>query len=346
MSLRRNVIALATTAVGLGFGIAAERSILKRRRRSDPESSEEFGSRRGVRARKVILGDGAQLFVEEAGASSRQGAVFVHGAALRTDAWHYQLSGIDDHRLVFYDLRGHGLSRPKGDSDYTIETMTDDLDAVVNDCRLDDVVVVGHSVGGMVALNYALRPSSKVRGLVLLNTTYGPAVETLAGGAAIARVERLTRRPIDLVGSQSQSIDRLRKVIKPSDAIFWTVAIAAFGPRASARHVDFTYDMLAETPADVIFDLIGSLRDWDVGERLTEITVPALVVGGTHDRLTVSKASRHIAANLPAARLELLEGCGHLSMLERHERVNRLIGDFLAATLAVNTSQLMPETSV
>jgi pimeloyl-ACP methyl ester carboxylesterase len=338
MNLRPNAVALATTAVGVAVGIAAEHTILKHRRRSDRESAQKFGSRRGVRSRKIARGDGAYLFIEEAGPRAGKGAVFVHGSALRTDAWHYQLGGIDSHRLVFYDLRGHGLSRPKGDSPYTIETMSADLAAVVDDSGLDEVVVVGHSVGGMVALDFALqelkRPDPRIRGLVLLNTTYAPAVETLAGGAAIARLERVTRRPFDVVGSQAGSIEYLRKLIKPTDPVFWTVAIAAFGPRASARQVDFAYDMLAETPADVIFDLIRSFRDFDVRERLAEVTVPALVVGGRHDRLTVSRASEYLANHLPDARLVLLDDCGHLAMMECWQEVNRMILEFFGETLS------------
>jgi 3-oxoadipate enol-lactonase len=346
MSARRNVIAIVTTAVGLGVGVAAERSVLKRRRQADPESTEDFGTRRGTRSRKISLDDGASLFIEEAGPRSRRAAVFVHGASLRTDVWHYQLAGINEHRLVFYDLRGHGLSQPKGDREYTIETLSIDLAAVVEDCGLDEVVVVGHSVGGMIALDYALRSlkkkDCKIKGLVLLNTTYAPAVETLAGGAAVARLERVTRRPFDFIGSQSKSIDRLRRVIPPSDAVFWAVAIAAFGPHASARQVDFVYDMLAETPADVIFELIKAFREFDMRNRLSEMTLPALVVGGTHDHITVPRASEYIAARLHDARLELLEG-GHLSMLERHNEVNRMIDDFLDVTLGVGIPGQCPK---
>jgi pimeloyl-ACP methyl ester carboxylesterase len=337
MTTRKGVLALATTAVGLGVGVVAERAVLKRRRRADPEFEEEFGSRRGSRARKVQVADGAQLFVEEAGPRKKSGAVFIHGSALRTDAWHYQMNGIDSHRLVFYDLRGHGLSQPRGQDEYTIETMSNDLGAVIDDSRLDQVVVVGHSIGGMIALDYALRNSGsrhpRIKGLVLLNTTYAPAVETLTGGAAIARLERLTRRPFDIIGSQSRRIETLRRVIKPSDAIFWTVAVAAFGPNASPRQVDFAYDMLAETPADVIFDVIRSFRDFDVRDRLAEVSVPVLVVGGTHDRLTVHKASEYIASQIPKAELELLDGCGHMSMLERHDHINRLLDRFLRRAL-------------
>jgi len=337
MANKRGVLALAGAAAGLAVGIAAERSLVRRRRRDDPEAAQDFGRRRGVRPRTIEMNDGARIFIEEAGPASKKGAVFVHGSALRTDVWHYQMNGIDSQRLVFYDLRGHGMSLPKGDHPFVIETHADDLRAVIEDGGLDEVVIVGHSIGGMIALQYCLDHmddlGANIKGLVLLNTTYAPAFETLTGGAAVAKFERFTRRPFDFIGTQSQRLELLRRVIKPSDAIFWVVSMSGFGPGASARQIDFTYDMLSETPADVIFDLIKSYRDFDVRNFLGDINIPALVIGGTHDRLTVGHASEYIAEHLPKAELHMLEGCGHMSMLERNREVNGLIAAFLGDTL-------------
>jgi pimeloyl-ACP methyl ester carboxylesterase len=329
---RRGVMALAGTAAGVGAGLVAQHSMIMRRRRNDPEGGESFATRRGVRQRTLELGDGAELFVEEGGPETSSGAIFIHGSCLRTDTWHYQLPGLGDHRLVFYDLRGHGLSQPKGSSPYTIETLTRDLEVVVEDSGLKEMVLVGHSVGGMIALEFARANSrmlgKKLKGLVLLNTTHRPAVETLIGGAAVSKIERATRRPFDALGDRSHYIDRLRKIVKPSDTVFMAVSVAAFGPHASAKQIDFTYDMLADTPIDVIFDLIKSFRDFEVTDHLSEMTIPTLVIGGTHDRLTIPKASEHLAENLPKAELKILQGCGHMSMLERHRELNKTLEGF------------------
>jgi pimeloyl-ACP methyl ester carboxylesterase len=335
---RRNTwltLAGAVTAAGVGF--AAERAALNRKRRHDPEADEDFGTRRGERSRFVDLPDGARLFVEELGPESEtRGVVFIHGSALRTDLWHYQMEGLGGHRLVFYDLRGHGLSQPKGE-DLEIQRLVDDLEAVIDACGLEEVVLVGHSVGGMIALEYCRRDpeklGSQVRGLGLLNTTYGPAAETVIGGATVARLERFTRRPLDAMGKRHQTIDTLRKIIRPSDALFWAVAVAAFGEEASAKQIDFTYDMVAETPTDVVFELVKSYRAFDMAEALEDVNVPALVVSGTHDRLTVSSASEYLAEHLPKADLHIFDGCGHMSMLERHDEVNELLTKLFNDTL-------------
>ncbi|HEX2240108.1 MAG TPA: alpha/beta hydrolase [Actinomycetota bacterium] len=334
---RRNVVALGVAVAGVGAAAVAQKSLVKRRRRNDPEAAESFGKRRGVRTRTLELPDGARLWVEEAGPETKRGAVFLHGLALRTDAWYYQLAGLGDHRLVFYDLRGHGLSQPKGDDEYTMARLAEDLRVVLDDCGLEEAVLVGHSTGGMTVLRYCVdhvaELGERVRGIVLVNTTYRPATETLAGGALVARVERLIRKPLDFLGTQAAYVDNLRKIVRPSDAVFWAVALAGFGRWASAKQIDFTYDMLAETPTDVIFDLIKCYRDFNVSDVVADINVPALVVGGTSDRITIADASQYLAEHLPKAELHLFARCGHMAMMERHRDFNELLEGFLNDTL-------------
>lgn len=334
---KQGVVALAGAAAGVAAGLATQRAFVKRRRRNDPEAGERFGTRRGIRPRTISLSDCADAFVEEAGPESRKGAVFVHGSALRTDLWHYQLPGLGDHRLVFYDLRGHGVSREKGSSRFSINQLANDLVEVIDEAGLDEVVVVGHSIGGMIALDLAATRTdllgARVKGLVLVNTTYRPGVETVAGGAALAHVERLLRRPLDILGKRAPTIDKLRAVVKPSDVLFLTVAYTGFGPGAPASQVDFVYDMLSETPADVIFDLISSYRDFDVTEVLGDVTVPALVIGGSNDRITIPAASEYLAEHLPKAELKMFDRCGHMPMLERHREFNAIVSSFLDDTL-------------
>lgn len=324
--------------MGVGAGLAAQKAAVKRRRLNDTEAVESFGERRGVRSRRIELEDGAGIFIEEAGPKSKRGAVFLHGSALRTDVWHYQLSGIGDHRLVFYDLRGHGRSQPKGDRRYNIATLVDDLVAVIDDAGLEEVVLVGHSVGGMIALDLCSSRTdlvgSTIKGVVCVNTTHRPVYETVTGGAAIARAERVLRRPLDAIGNYHHRVDYLRRIIKPSDSLFMAVSFAAFGPHPSARQVDFTYDMLAETGTDVIFDLFKTYRDFEVTEMLPDVTVPVLVITGTHDRITVPGASQFLAENLPKAELKMFDNAGHMTMLEKHKEFNAMLESFFDDVLA------------
>jgi pimeloyl-ACP methyl ester carboxylesterase len=330
---RKGVLALAGAALGVGAGLVAQHELIVRRRRNDPEGAERFGTRRGERSRTIELPDGARIFIEEAGPQASRGALFLHGSVLRTDVWHYQMAGLDAHRLVFYDLRGHGLSVPKGTAEYSIPRLANDLELVIEDCRFEEVVLVGHSVGGMIALELCRsRPAllgAPIAGLVLLNTTHRPPIETIVGGTTLAKIERYARRPLDALGGRAAYVERLRRIVRPSDAAFMAVSIAAFGRGGSPRQIDFTYDMLVDTSLDVIFDLIRAYRGFDMTDHLGDINVPALVVAGSHDRLTLPAASEYLVEQLPKAELRVLEGCGHMSMLERHRDVNRLLTAFL-----------------
>ncbi|MGH2757551.1 MAG: alpha/beta fold hydrolase, partial [Actinomycetota bacterium] len=153
MAERKGLVALAAGAVAAGAGFAAQRAALNRRRRTDPERDEDFGGRRGERSRMFQLPDGARIFVEEVGPEgATRGAIFIHGSVLRTDVWHYQMEGLGGQRLAFSDLRGHGLSQPKGEAAYSLKTLSDDLLATIDELGLQETVVVGHSIGGMIAL--------------------------------------------------------------------------------------------------------------------------------------------------------------------------------------------------
>jgi pimeloyl-ACP methyl ester carboxylesterase len=333
----RGLVALLGAAGGLVTGISAEHVAVARRRTADPERGEDFGGFQGVRTRYLERDDGARILIREKGPRTKRGVVFVHGSALRADQWHYQMKGLGRRRLVFFDLRGHGRSQPKGRAPLTVSALAHDLAAVIEDAGLTRAAIVGHSMGGMVAMQLCHeRPDllgTTIKTLVLANATHRPPIETVVGGAALARLERLSRGPFDMVGSQHASLDRLRRVVRASDALFWTVSFAGFGPRPSASHVDFTYDMLAETPSDIIFDLFKAYRDFDLTEHICDIHVPVLVVAGSHDRITVPAASGSLAERLPVAELRVLDGCGHMAMMERHALFNEMLQQWLDDTL-------------
>src|SRR5947208_10160442 len=128
MASRKGLAALAGAAVGIGAAAVAERVALNRRRQRDPEADEPLGQRRGERSYTLDLPDGAKVFVEEVGPEgATQGALFIHGSALRNDTWHYQMGGLDSRRLLFCELRGHHKSTPKGRAAYSMETLAQDL---------------------------------------------------------------------------------------------------------------------------------------------------------------------------------------------------------------------------
>ena len=94
--------------------------------------------------------------------------LFVHSLAGNAMHWSSQLEHVrKERRAIAIDLRGHGLSEPPKNGDYAIESLANDIDAVVNALGLQRFVLVGHSLGGTVSIEYASNHPEKVAGLLL-----------------------------------------------------------------------------------------------------------------------------------------------------------------------------------
>jgi pimeloyl-ACP methyl ester carboxylesterase len=116
-----------------------------------------------------ILGPGGPLHVDEGG-SGNMAVVFVHAFGGNTTHWAAQLEHLRKRRrAVLLDLRGHGLSQPPADGDYGMVSMAGDIDAVVNKIGLPKFILMGHSMGGSVAIAYADLHPERVAGLLLVD---------------------------------------------------------------------------------------------------------------------------------------------------------------------------------
>ena len=147
-----------------------------------------------------IPGPDGSLHVDDGGAGDLA-VVFVHAFGGNTTHWAAQLEHLrQEERAVALDLRGHGFSQPPADGDYRMESMAGDIDAVVNKIGLQKFILVGHSMGGSVAIAYAGLHPERVAGLVLVDTGES---ETDSGGSKTAvyqgaRIGRLCRRDGEL----------------------------------------------------------------------------------------------------------------------------------------------------
>ncbi len=116
-----------------------------------------------------MAGPAGALAVDDGGSGGLP-VVFVHSLAGNSTHWTAQLEHLrPSRRVVALDLRGHGRSEPPRDSNYTIAAIAGDIAAVVDTLRLDRFVLVGHSMGGGVALTYAGNHPDRVAGLALLD---------------------------------------------------------------------------------------------------------------------------------------------------------------------------------
>ena len=319
---------LALAAGGIAAGYAAERVLLGRVHPRVPPDPSAFEPPADAVHRDVPLSDGGTLHVVERGTG--RPLVLLHGITLSSLTWHYQLQDLADRfRVLAVDHRGHGSSKP-GDGGWELSRLALDVEELLEDLDLRDAVVVGHSMGGMVALRFALdHPDTlrdRVAGLVLMSTSGTPVHRLAAWKALSDAVTPSVKRGLALG-------DRLPGGLFPASDLSYLVFRFGMGQGAAPELVELNRLMTASTPVSVWSELMSGVVGFDVRERFHEVDVPALVLVGTRDLLTPPSAARALVAGLPGARpLVAYPGAGHMLMLERRHEVNEALESF-AGTL-------------
>ena len=272
--------------------------------------------------------DGGETYVVERGSVDGRPIVLLHGLSLSSAAWHYQLIDLaDDFRVIAVDFRGHGRSTP-GSAGYGLKHLSRDLASVLAHFDLHDAILVGHSMGGMVIMHFCVDGSSverhRVAGIVLVSTAAGRLV-TPYGMAALARFTvPAVRRSTAWLGRVPDG-----RLLPASDLAFLVTRVG-LGRDAEPAHVELTRTLMAATSPKAIAESLRSLIDHDLRDELAAVDVPALVVVGTHDPLTPPRMAREIVQHLAHAELVLLDGVGHMPMLEARHELDRLITEFAA----------------
>jgi pimeloyl-ACP methyl ester carboxylesterase len=326
---RGRVVAIgagAATVVGAVGWALQHRAVSRSSATAQEMTAEGLSLPDDLRHHFVDVEDGGRIHVVERG----QGPpiVLLHGIMLTSALWVHQLRELaDHHRVIALDLRGHGQSLP-GSEESGIERLASDVASVLDVLGVENAVVVGHSMGGMVALQMAVDMPLDVRrrrlaGIVLTSTTAGPFA-TLPGWAGVVRTTGPVTARALLLG------ERWGAKALPSRDLRWWLVRLGFGADAPAAQVRFVEAMHRGTPSRTLADLIPSLAAFDLSARLGSLDLPVLVVVGSHDKLTAPRLARRMAAALPEATLVELPRCGHMPMLERRREFSHLVDEFTA----------------
>lgn len=235
----------------------------------------------------------------------------------------------DQFTLIFYDHRCNGRSEGAEVSSMTFENLTADADALRQALGFDKWAVLGHSFGGNVALEYALRYPQSLSRLILMNTggdqwwVNQNAPEILAKRGYSASVVQAARR---FYNGQLTPKEFLPTSMKFISAYFYRNFLLEMahdlfspGPRPKMR------------PEPLIFGYSQLLKGWTVMDRLGEIKVPALVMAGRHDFLFPPEHQAILADRIPNAKLVLIERAGHNPQMEKSVEVIQAVRDFMAA---------------
>ena len=216
-----------------------------------------------------------------------------------------------DLRLILVDLRGHGMSEEVPRESLTVADMAHDVARLAEELELRDFALLGHSFGGFVALRVALDHRAGLKALVLVSTA--AAVPDARAAPDLARV--LAARP-----AGEEAMRRAVEAAAPS----WFAD--ADGPYVGEWLRKLAPSVLRP---DVLLALAETDVDPGLADRLAEVDVPVVVVGGRHDRGCTVAASEALATAIPGARLAVFEESGHLPFVEEQERFLDVVRRFV-----------------
>lgn len=233
----------------------------------------------------------------------------------------------DQFTLIFYDHRCNGRSQGAPVSSMTWENLTADAEALREKLGFERWAVLGHSFGGMVALEYALRYPDSLSHLILFDTAADSrwqqqnAPEILAKRGYRPGAVRLARRFYNGQIAPWEMVPAL--MLRFGTAYYHR----PFSPRVV--HELFLERHVKPRGEAFVFGAGQLWKGWSVMDRLGEIKVPTLVMAGRDDFLFPPECQVELAAGIANARLEIIERAGHNAQAERPAEVTQAVRDFI-----------------
>jgi pimeloyl-ACP methyl ester carboxylesterase len=278
--------------------------------------------------------DGVRLHVAEAHPRGRERAplvVLLHGFPEFWYSWRHQLAALSQagFHVVAPDMRGYGDSdKPRGVASYRVETLADDVDQLVRALGHQRAVVVGHDWGGMVAWFFAMRHAPRLDRLVIMNAPHPAHMLQMAlDPEQVRRSWYILFFQLPMVPERKLAHDdyaRLRRFLARA-----TVRPGAFSDEDTRRYAD-ALAKGGRAPFDYYRALLR--RDpFALRRSLRTIDAPVQVIWGAQDRHLGRRWAEPPAKWVWDCRVDPIEDASHWVQVDRPERVNELLFDFLAA---------------
>ncbi|MFA9200017.1 MAG: alpha/beta fold hydrolase [Cypionkella sp.] len=283
----------------------------------------------GAPSQFVRLGNGLAVHLRDEGPRNAPAIVLLHGSNADLHTWQPWTERLKrDWRVIRFDQRGHGLTGPAPDDAYSRRAFAADVGRVADKLGLERFVLAGNSMGGGIALEYALAQPQRLAGLVLVDAGGAPRLEEARGnlGFTLARPPGVSSVlsavvPRSLIErSLRQSVSNQAVVTDAAVDRYWELLRYPGNRAATGRR--FAQAQQPFTPA-----------------QLAALKVPTLVIWGAEDGLIPLSSGRWLAERIPGARLEVLPGIGHLPMEEAPDATVRMLRAWHAASTAGEASR-------
>ncbi len=346
---------IGVAAAGVAAGVAVERLVVRSSRdkpEGDPYADEPFGRLPYDETLTVTTDDGVELHVEIVEpvdgiavepltpGPPEPTVIFVHGFCLDQGTFHFQRKALDDlgeHRMVFYDQPGHGLSTALHEGEYELPALGDALyDVIKAAAPVGPIVLVGHSMGGMAIMACAEQHpdlfADRVAGTVLIATS-GGQIDGISYGNLPNILNRASGPLLGLLTGAARftgpMIDAARQA---STDLAWllTRRYGFGGDKPSPALVSYVEQMNSRTSTETVARYIRTINSHARYPALRALNqVPVLVICGDCDLITPVAHSEEICRLLPHAKMVLIPDSGHVTMLEHADEVNQALITFL-----------------
>ncbi len=257
----------------------------------------------------VTLGGVTLHYRHLAGEPGKRPIVFINSLGTDFRLWSGVTRGFAAHPTLVYDKRGHGLS-DTATTPYTIADHVDDLVALLEHLKLEHVVVCGLSVGGLIALGLYERRPDLIDAIVFSCTAHKI-------GTADIWNQRIAATQRDGIASFADMV--MERWFTP-----------AFHTGRPADLAGYRNMLVRQDPAGYA-GTCAAIRDADFTETARTIAVPTLCIAGDQDGSTPPDLVRSLAAIVPGARFELIDGSGHIPCVEQPAAMTRLLRGFVDA---------------
>jgi len=256
--------------------------------------------------------DGVQVYYESFGEGD-PAIVFLHPWSTNRYIWAGQLPIFaSKHRCILVDHRGHGQS-DKPEAGYGLDEMAADVVAVLDDAGIDRAVLVGNSIGGMTAMQVSLDAPNRVIGNLILSSG------TNIGADTPPEVAEAMQQ--DWKGVFSALLDSAVSAKSKADR----PEIQAFMEGCFRTETNFTEGVFWASMADP-----GGVFNWNISDRLKDITQPTMIIAGEEDGATTPAQNQFLADNIPNAEIKMYKDVGHFCQLEKPSSFNADLVAFLA----------------
>ena len=303
-----------------GFGYAPGRVV------DYPKKRAPWWRRSGT----ALAADGTPLAYAAGGPEHARAIVCSNGVGVSTFFWDYVGEHFSrDHRVVVWDYRGHGASGvPPQIQSVTMADLADDLARVMDANDIDRAVLLGHSMGCQVILEFYRLFPDRVLGLVPMLGAFGHPADTFLD----PRIGRFVYETTYRIATTVPDLVSLGMRLALRKPIAWQIArlTGLVHPDLCRREDMEPYlEHLARQNVAVFFEMVRAAQEHDASDLLGQIDCPTLVVAGERDLFTPRHLSIEMAERIPRAELLEIPRGSHAALVEQPELINLRLEKYL-----------------